>query len=113
MPNGLPTLSAIHSELICWVWNFILQLTHYTLSSKKNVHLLVFNESTPISEKDHENIFQRFYRLDQSRSHQGGFGLGLSIAATIAKEHGGKIWLKTPAKTGNEFHVSLPKHIDN
>jgi hypothetical protein len=29
MPNGLPTLSAIHSELICWVWNFILQLTIY------------------------------------------------------------------------------------
>jgi len=82
------------------------------LSSKKNVHLVVFNESTPISEKEHENIFQRFYRLDQSRSHQGGFGLGLSIAATIAKEHGGKIWLETPAKIGNEFHVSLPKHID-
>ena len=83
-----------------------------SLSPKKNVHLVVFNESTPISEKEYENIFQRFYRLDQSRSHQGGFGLGLSIAATIAKEHGGKIWLETPAKTGNEFHVSLPKHID-
>jgi signal transduction histidine kinase len=83
-----------------------------SLSSKKNVHLVVFNESTPISEKEYENIFQRFYRLDQSRSHQGGFGLGLSIAATIAKEHGGEIWLETPAKTGNEFHVSLPKHID-
>lgn len=44
-----------------------------------------------ISQKDLKKIFQRFYRIDQSRTRSGSYGLGLSIAESIVRKHHGKI----------------------
>lgn len=69
--------------------------------------LTVSNPGEPIGQKDLKRIFERFYRADAARSRDGSFGLGLSIADAIVKEHQGKIWAESNA-TGNRFCVLLP-----
>ncbi|NJR49452.1 MAG: HAMP domain-containing histidine kinase [Leptolyngbyaceae cyanobacterium CSU_1_3] len=54
-------------------------------------------------------IFQRFWRADQARSQeQDGFGLGLAIAQTIAKQHHGEITVSSQVGVGSRFQVRLP-----
>lgn len=69
--------------------------------------LTVSNPGDPIPTAELERIFDRFYRGDKSRSRDGSFGLGLSIARTVVTEHGGRIWAKSN-ETGNCFFVELP-----
>lgn len=61
----------------------------------------------PLEAQPH--IFERFYRVDRSRArHQGGSGLGLSIAAHIVQLHGGHIQLQSTPGVGSIFTISLP-----
>lgn len=61
----------------------------------------------PASEK--ERIFERFYRIDKSRSKQnGGTGLGLSIVKHAAKYHGASILLNSEVGKGSTFTVIFP-----
>ncbi|MGO9899927.1 MAG: sensor histidine kinase [Solirubrobacteraceae bacterium] len=56
-----------------------------------------------------EQIFERFRRLDQSRSRgHGGSGLGLAIARAITEAHGGSITAESGPGLGATFRVSLP-----
>ncbi|MEI6477655.1 MAG: HAMP domain-containing sensor histidine kinase [bacterium] len=57
-------------------------------------------------------IFDRFYRADQSRNQNStaGYGLGLSIAAKIAKLHHGSIEVVSAPGKGSVFSVILPSH---
>jgi signal transduction histidine kinase len=55
-------------------------------------------------------IFERFYRIDKSRSREyGGTELGLSIADRIVKEHKGAINVSSSAGKGAVFSITLPK----
>jgi signal transduction histidine kinase len=56
---------------------------------------------------DLPHIFQRFYRADKARS-EGGYGLGLSLAATIAQLHGAAIDAQSTEGEGSLFTVTLP-----
>lgn len=57
----------------------------------------------------HPHIFERFYRVDRSRARdQGGYGLGLSIAAHIVHLHGGHIQLQSTPGVGSIFTIWLP-----
>jgi signal transduction histidine kinase len=57
------------------------------------VHICISNRGTPIPQAELERLFERFYRLDASRSSEsGGSGLGLAIAKSIIDFHGGQIW---------------------
>lgn len=55
--------------------------------------LLVADDGIPIGEELGKHLFEPFVMGDVSRNSRGGSGLGLSIAAQIAKLHGGRIWL--------------------
>lgn len=59
-----------------------------------------------MSPQELERIFRRFYRGDSSRN-SGGYGLGLPIARSIVKEHGGKIWAESREGV-NTFFVRVP-----
>lgn len=69
--------------------------------------LSVSSPGDPISKEDLKNIFKRFYRIDKARSMNHSYGLGLSIASSIVKEHRGKIWAESTDSL-NTFFVQLP-----
>jgi len=69
--------------------------------------LVVSNTGEPIAAKDLKNIFKRFYRVDQARTMNRSYGLGLSIAETIVRDHRGKIWVESQQGI-NRFFVQLP-----
>lgn len=63
-----------------------------------------------IPKNEQERIFERFYRIDKSRSKEiGGTGLGLSIAKHAAKYHNAKINLESQEGTGSKFSVEFEK----
>lgn len=68
--------------------------------------LSVANTGDPISPADLRNIFQRFYRVDKVRGMNHSYGLGLSIAEEIVREHLGKIWAESSGGV-NTFFVEL------
>ncbi|HAX68051.1 MAG TPA: ATP-binding protein [Anaerolineales bacterium] len=55
-------------------------------------------------------IFERFYRVDSSRTGSGT-GLGLSIARHIVEAHGGKIWAESEVGRGSTFYFLLPHQM--
>ncbi|MFE3959130.1 sensor histidine kinase [Nocardia sp. NPDC059091] len=55
-----------------------------------------------------EHVFDRFYRVDESRSRAGGSGLGLAIVAAVLTGHGARIQLLTGAGSGTTFRIVFP-----
>ena len=60
-----------------------------------------------IPAEDVSRIFERFYRVDKSRTGSGT-GLGLSIAKHIVEAHGGKIWAESIEGQGSTFYFIIP-----
>jgi signal transduction histidine kinase len=62
-----------------------------------------------ISRAEQKLIFDRFYRVDKSRSRaQGGSGLGLAIVRKIIEDHGGSITVDSTPDAGSTFKIKLP-----
>jgi signal transduction histidine kinase len=78
-------------------------------SSDSEVHLAVIDNGIGIKKEEQHLIFERFYRVDKTRSREaGGTGLGLPIAAWIIEEHGGTIHLESSLNTGTIFKIVFP-----
>lgn len=76
---------------------------------KKHALLSVHNNGELIPADALPRLFDRFFRVDKSRARAaGGYGLGLSIAKTIANAHGGDIRADSTAEHGTVFTVTLP-----
>lgn len=68
----------------------------------------VHNSKALIPREELSRLFDRFYRLDAARlKPEGGYGLGLSIAAEIARQHGGSIRASSDPEAGTSFVLTL------
>ena len=83
-------------------------ITFSLVKNKKHILLKTSNVCQDLDEDALRHLFDRFYRPDQSRNHEtGGFGIGLSIARSIAEGHKGAIHACCPVKDQIEFTVKL------
>jgi signal transduction histidine kinase len=76
--------------------------------TRRGLELRVKNPCEPMTQEHLDRLFDRFYRVDPSRSRQtGGFGIGLSIARSIAEIHHGSIRAQCPEPGCIEFVAQL------
>lgn len=74
------------------------------------VSILVVDQGIGIAARDHQRIFERFYRVDRARSRAtGGSGLGLSIVRHVVSNHGGTVSVVSEEGRGSTFTIVLPR----
>ena len=79
--------------------------------AKEKVNLIVSDTGIGISTEHQERIFERFYRVDKSRSKEtGGTGLGLAIVKHIVAQHDAELFLDSKPGEGTKITVSFPAH---
>ena len=87
-----------------------------TLSAQSqggNVEVVVTDSGPGIPEDKIARVFDRFYRIEKSRSREdGGSGLGLAIAKSIVEQHGGTIHVESVVGEGTSFIIVLPAYFD-
>jgi histidine kinase len=85
-----------------------------TISAKQinhEVQISVWDTGIGIPREHLTHIFDRFYRVDKSRSRQagGGSGIGLTIARALVEAHGGRMWAESAGEgQGSIFNFTLP-----
>lgn len=82
-------------------------------STSETIKITIKDTGIGIPEKDIPFIFDRFYRVDESRAtNRGSTGLGLSIAGEIIELHKGKIEIKSKVDFGTQIDIIIPnKHM--
>ncbi len=86
----------------------VVSLTH----DQKEAIVTVSDTGIGISQDDIPKLFDRFYRVDQSRTREiGGSGLGLSIVQSVAHTYGGTVSVESVPEIGTKVALSLPLHI--
>jgi signal transduction histidine kinase len=84
---------------------------HVTILAARAARRLEFSiedDGPGIAPEHRAHIFERFYRIDQSRSDRRHSGLGLSIAKEIAELHGGRLSFSPASPRGSRFTLALP-----
>ncbi|HEY2722529.1 MAG TPA: PAS domain S-box protein [Chitinophagaceae bacterium] len=81
----------------------------YVEKNKESAIVKIKDYGIGIEKKDHNRIFERFYRVEGKREQTfPGFGIGLFIANEIMQRHGGTIRVESEKGTGSVFIFSLP-----
>ena len=78
-----------------------------TLEKRRRIILSVENTYASVGEIELNKLFDRFYRADKARKFTGGYGVGLSMAKSIAEKHKGEITAYKKDKTNIGFKVVL------
>ena len=115
-------LYGIPQVLYSIIYNLCTNAIHYSNSGGRVIVkvqdlpgkavLTVRDSGIGIPEEDLDRIFERFYRVDKSRSKEvGGTGLGLSIVKHAAKIHDAKIHVASKLGVGSVFTVEFPERI--
>jgi two-component system sensor histidine kinase SenX3 len=74
-----------------------------------HVVIAVRDHGIGIPSRDLERIFERFYRVDRTRSRAtGGTGLGLAIVRHVAQAHGGEVSVESEEGRGSTFRLKIP-----
>lgn len=119
LPDRLPVCD-IDSQRIAQVLHNLISnaITHtpregtVTVSAResgKYVEITVADTGEGIPEDELPNVFERFYRVDRSRSRQtGGTGLGLTIARRLIEAHAGTISVESEPGKGSRFTFTVP-----
>ena len=77
--------------------------------NNKNLFIKIEDNGPGISEKEYENVFKPFYKIDKGRGDaKSSVGLGLSISSDIIRSHGGYIELGKSEMGGLKVKISLP-----
>lgn len=115
--DGLPNIRADQARLEQVLVNMIHNAVKFTKSggeitleaetSSGWVRFAVRDTGAGIPLESLARIFERFYRVDRSRTGSGT-GLGLSISKHIVEAHGGKIWAQSEEGRGSTFHFEIP-----
>ena len=85
--------------------NIDIQLT----KSKDYISLIIDDDGPGILEKEYDNVFKPFYKIDKSRGDsKSSVGLGMSIASDVVKSHGGNITLDKSPQNGLRVKVIFP-----
>lgn len=115
--NDIPQINVDIERMSQVLDNLILNAFRYTPENGKvilrasevdgNVIITVTDNGKGISAEDLPHIFDRFYRGDKSREHNGESGLGLAIAKSLVEAHGGKISVESVLGEGAEFTITL------
>ena len=85
------------------------QITASVLSDSEKVIVRIRNTGLGVSSEEINRIFERFYKVDKSRSFDvKGAGLGLYIVKSIIEMHGGQITAKSEEGKYTEFIFWLP-----
>ncbi len=84
-----------------------------TLSARSQDHdivIAVTDHGPGLTADQRERVFERFYRIDPSRSRAlGGSGIGLAIARALAEAMGGRVWAESDGPGhGSTFLLALP-----
>ena len=81
-------------------------------SGGSRVEISVRDQGIGIAERDHDRIFERFYRVESTRAvNVGGTGLGLAIVRHVVVNHGGEVLVESQEGGGSTFTLVLPAAI--
>jgi len=118
MPPGLPAVSIDSQRISQVLRNLLDNAVAYTADGSITVavrqqdnwvEMSVTDTGEGIPEEDLPNIFERFYRVDKSRTRAtGGSGLGLIIAKHLVEAHGGRIEARSEPGQGSRFSFTVP-----
>ena len=81
----------------------------YNSAGESSKEIIVEDSGIGVPKEELPNLFERFYRVDKSRSKKtGGMGIGLSITKAIVEKHGGRIYAENREGGGTRFVMVLP-----
>jgi two-component system OmpR family sensor kinase len=122
IPKNLPVVLADPDRVAQVLYNLSMNALQHTPSggsiavtafaTEKGLEVVVTDTGEGIAPEHLTHIFDRFWRVDPSRTRDKGWkdssGLGLAIAQSLISVQGGRIWVESELGEGSAFHFTLP-----